>query len=843
MSNPMGIERMRLDNGLRVVLDPDPRSGRVAVGTTHGVGFRHEAPGEEGLAHLFEHMMFEGSESVPPGAFRPHVHRAGGLVNGTTHQDHTEYHQVAPAASLERMLFTEADRLRAPRFTPAALTEQLAVVTAEIRTATTGRPFGGLPWPLLPQALFDRHANTHDGYGDPDALATVTVDRCAEFFAAHYGPGSAVLTVSGAFDVPTAAELIRRHFADVPSRPRTPPPTLDEPALPADRWVTWTEADVPVAAAALGFRLPDAARDLPAHLAALVLAQGLGHPTAGPGVSAGCGFFGPLDALAPDVLVLTAVLPEGRADGRPLLERVRATLARWAADGLPPALAHTCRAQVGTVLRTQAADLVERTRSLGRLELLLDRAELVDELPGRVDAVEPDDIARAAALLAGATAGGLLLAPGAVRTRPAAPPPGPLAVGTVTADRVARTPLGPRPFPGLGADVPPVFPYPVAGRTPGGLRTAVVLRPGDRAHVTARWPLGRRGWARPGAVDALVGVLAGRSADAGARSGIQEGPTFSTDGQWLTATGAVPTADLPAWIDVLGRVLDPQAAPAGTPAHPPAPRTPDRVAQDLLRATVLLDDGIPAAPGPADLLAGLGTGVLVAVGDVDPTRLADRVAAAFPTQPGARDTGGTGPVAVRDPAVRSVPTPGTGPVQVALTAWEPDDPTHREGARYLAAAVFGTWFDSRLVRRAGPHGHLPFVGRDVSLDRARVFVRAAVPADTVATVLADLAAECRAVRDDPFTDGEIARARAYCLAQLRSVLDSPGGLAGTLAAGMAAGRPADWLPELHAELAAVDAAEVRVAAAALFDPDAFGGVLLGPLTSPAPAAEPAIPGR
>ena len=119
--------------------------------------------------------MFRGSVSLPGGRFYDHVHRLGSRANGTTHQDYTDYFQVAPAEALEQALFAEADRMRAPLFTEHHLAEQLAGVADEIHGATTDRPYGGLPWPLLPGVLFSRHANAHDGYGDPVTLAKTTI--------------------------------------------------------------------------------------------------------------------------------------------------------------------------------------------------------------------------------------------------------------------------------------------------------------------------------------------------------------------------------------------------------------------------------------------------------------------------------------------------------------------------------------------------------------------------------------------------------------------------------------------------------------------------------------------
>src|SRR3712207_2393068 len=175
------LHRRRLPNGLRVVLLPHWPAPRSAVSVHYGAGFRAEAPGQEGLAHLVEHLMFRGSESLPAGRFYDELHPVGGRANGTTHADYTDYFQVVPAAALEQALFREADRMRAPAFTGDELASQLVQVGREIDTMRDSRLYGRLPWPGLSEVIFRTFPNAHDGYGDVDRLRTMTVDDCAAF--------------------------------------------------------------------------------------------------------------------------------------------------------------------------------------------------------------------------------------------------------------------------------------------------------------------------------------------------------------------------------------------------------------------------------------------------------------------------------------------------------------------------------------------------------------------------------------------------------------------------------------------------------------------------------------
>src|SRR5437660_6241106 len=170
------LHRLTLPNGLRVVLAPDRTAPAVGVSVHYDVGFRSEPPGRTGFAHLFEHLMFQGSESLEKLAHFRYVQGSGGTCNASTLQDWTEYHQVVPAVALERALFCEADRMRAPLLTAESLRNQVDVVSEEIRLNVLDRPYGGFPWLWLPPVLYRGFANAHNGYGDFTDLNRATVE-------------------------------------------------------------------------------------------------------------------------------------------------------------------------------------------------------------------------------------------------------------------------------------------------------------------------------------------------------------------------------------------------------------------------------------------------------------------------------------------------------------------------------------------------------------------------------------------------------------------------------------------------------------------------------------------
>src|SRR6476661_5932244 len=219
----------KLRNGLRVVLAPDSRSPVVGVGVLYDVGIRSEPEGRTGFAHLFEHLMFQGSENLEKLAHFRHVQGAGGTFNGSTQLDYTDYFEVLPAGALERALFLEADRMRGPRLTEENLANQIDVVKEEIRVNVLNRPYGGFPWLKLPPVMFDTFPNAHDGYGSFHDLESATVADAADFFAKYYAAGNAVLSVAGDLDVAQATKLVERHFSDVPARPAPTRPAFNEP--------------------------------------------------------------------------------------------------------------------------------------------------------------------------------------------------------------------------------------------------------------------------------------------------------------------------------------------------------------------------------------------------------------------------------------------------------------------------------------------------------------------------------------------------------------------------------------------------------------------------------------
>ena len=273
------VETETLDNGLRVLVLPDPAASVVAVAVHYDVGWRSEPEGSTGFAHLFEHLMFQGSEHLDKGDLPRLIQGNGGLFNGMTRPDATVYFEQLPPGGLELALFCEADRMRAPRITEENLANQIAVVKEEIRVNVLNQPYGGFPWLDLPPLLFTTFANSHNGYGSFEDLETATVDDARRFFDSYYAPGNAVLTIAGGVDARDALRLAAKHFAGVPPREVPTRPSFGEPLPRAERRSERVDELAPLPAVALGYRVPDPVGDAARFAATVVLADLL---TSGP---------------------------------------------------------------------------------------------------------------------------------------------------------------------------------------------------------------------------------------------------------------------------------------------------------------------------------------------------------------------------------------------------------------------------------------------------------------------------------------------------------------------------------------------------------------------------------
>lgn len=231
----LAVEQMTLDNGLTVLLSRDDRLPVVAVEVRYLVGSAHERKGRSGFAHLFEHLMFQGSQNFDDEYFKP-FEPIGAAVNGTTSTDRTNYYERVPKEYLELALWMESDRMEnlLPVLTQKKLDNQREVVKNERRQSYEDRPYG-MWWLHLIDSLFpDGHPYHHAPIGSHEDLTAATLDDVKDFFRTHYVPANAVVTIVGDFEPAQAKALVQKYFGHLPAGKRTPDPKVKDPTLSKD---------------------------------------------------------------------------------------------------------------------------------------------------------------------------------------------------------------------------------------------------------------------------------------------------------------------------------------------------------------------------------------------------------------------------------------------------------------------------------------------------------------------------------------------------------------------------------------------------------------------------------
>jgi predicted Zn-dependent peptidase len=223
-----------LKNGLRVITVEDHSAPVVAVSITYNVGSRNERQGRTGFAHLFEHMMFKGSENVGSGEHFLLVFNNGGNMNGTTNEDRTNYFEILPANQLDLGLFLEADRMKSLAITKENLDNQRNAVQEERRLGIDNQPYGK-SGELQQELLYDNFAYKHSVIGSMDDLNAATVEDVAAFFKMYYAPNNAVLVLVGDFKTAEALAKIRSNFESIPRQPDPPAVDMAEPQQKAER--------------------------------------------------------------------------------------------------------------------------------------------------------------------------------------------------------------------------------------------------------------------------------------------------------------------------------------------------------------------------------------------------------------------------------------------------------------------------------------------------------------------------------------------------------------------------------------------------------------------------------
>lgn len=250
------VHSKQLANGLTVLVSPDHSSPTVGVSVVYKVGMRLEPKNRTGFAHLFEHLMFQGTPAAPKGVFDKVITGGGGNNNGSTRADFTNYIETAPASALESILWLEADRMKTLDFNAATLKNQQDVVKEEIRVNVQNQPYGGFMWIDIGGLAFEKWENNHDGYGSFKDLENASLADVRAFHRDYYGPNNAVLAISGDITPAKGFALAEKYFAAIPKRATPAPSDFREGLNTAEKRLQQSDKLAQVPAIAAAWKMP-----------------------------------------------------------------------------------------------------------------------------------------------------------------------------------------------------------------------------------------------------------------------------------------------------------------------------------------------------------------------------------------------------------------------------------------------------------------------------------------------------------------------------------------------------------------------------------------------------------
>jgi predicted Zn-dependent peptidase len=397
-----------LPNGLTLVVSEDHSSPTVGISVVYKVGMRREPQGRTGFAHLFEHLMFQGTPKAPKGVFDRVVTAGGGDNNGSTRADFTNYIERAPVSALETFLWLEADRMKTLDFNPTTLKNQQDVVKEEIRVNVKNQPYGGFMWIDIGALAFDKWENKHDGYGSFDDLERASLDDVRAFHRDYYGPNNAVLSIAGDVTPARALALVKKYFAAIPKRPTPALADFSEPLGTAERRLTQGDALAEVPAIAAAWKMP--ARGSADQAPMVVLGEVLTGGNASvfyQGLVKGrelalnldslWGLTGPWEYDGPTLFTVFAMYkPGGSANA--LLAAMDEDIATLRKNGVDAATLQRVKTRMKADWYNGLESFLGRADMLARLQALWGDAGVVNRIPGWIDAVTADDLKRVAGI-------------------------------------------------------------------------------------------------------------------------------------------------------------------------------------------------------------------------------------------------------------------------------------------------------------------------------------------------------------------------------------------------------------------------------------------------------------
>ncbi|MBZ5590316.1 MAG: insulinase family protein [Acidobacteriia bacterium] len=399
----------KLPNGLTVVVSEDHASPTFGLSVVYKVGFRLEPKGRTGFAHLFEHMMFEGTPNSPKGAFDRIIEGGGGLNNGSTRFDYTDYIESAPISALEPILWLEADRMRALDISVENLNNQRDVVKEEIRVNVKNRPYGLFFWTDLIGLAFDRWENAHDGYGSFTDLDAARIEDVRTFHGTYYAPNNAVIGIAGDVKADEVFALVEKHFGGIPAQATPSRPEPSEKIGGKERTLTQADEFAQVPAVAIGYRMPEPGS--PDYIPAWVLGDLLVSGDASRlyqrlvkgkelFINLDGGLHWPLGTAitnaGPTMMVIFGLYkPIG--PGRGVVDAVQHEIDTIAKEGVSGAELDRVKTKMISDLYTNLETLITRADTIAVRQALTGDAASINQVPAQIAAVSASDIKRVAA--------------------------------------------------------------------------------------------------------------------------------------------------------------------------------------------------------------------------------------------------------------------------------------------------------------------------------------------------------------------------------------------------------------------------------------------------------------
>ena len=402
------IETKTLPNGLTVVVSEDHSSPTFGMSVVYHVGMRLEPNDRTGFAHLFEHLMFEGTPVAPKGTLDRVIEGGGGQNNGSTRADYTDYIETAPVSALEPLLWLEADRMKTLDFSDKNLLNQRDVVKEEIRVNVHNKPYGLFYWTDLNALAYDTWPNKHDGYGSFVDLDHASLEDVRAFHQTYYGPNNAVIGVAGDVKAGEVFALVEKYFGALPARKKPDPKLALEPLNTSERRASQPDALARVPALAVGWKMPErgsrdqAAADVLAEMLAggdasrlylglvkgrellLNVSGGLGFPLGGAWDYDGRPLFG------------LFLLYKPNADADKVLAAIDEEIAKLVEQGPSDAELARTKTKLLSDYYSNLQSFIERADELAKAQTLWGDARILNQVPGWIDAVTAADVQRVA---------------------------------------------------------------------------------------------------------------------------------------------------------------------------------------------------------------------------------------------------------------------------------------------------------------------------------------------------------------------------------------------------------------------------------------------------------------